>query len=156
MIKKLKEAVMSAKNILRREGRAERKRFGALDQAGAEILDSTPMAPPVGYNPQPSMFDVMREQIRRYHTELEKEGYETPEEADDFDIPDDVDPTSPWEHNFDPPAAAGTTPEVPGAPAPNTAAPVPPGPIAASPAPAAGGSPQGGPAAAPVPPQPAT
>lgn len=104
----IKEMIENAKNALRFKGREERKRFGALDTNGAEKLDSTPMQPPIGYNPQPSMFDVMREQIARYHRELAAADLETPEEADDFDVDDDYDPTSPYEHDFDPPA----TPEV--------------------------------------------
>lgn len=114
MIKKVVDLV---KNSLRKSGRAERKRFGALDANGAEILDSTPMDPPIGFNPQPSMFDIMRAQMAQYHADLAKQGYETPEEADDFEVEgDDFDPHSPYEHNFDPvvPVSAPTpSPEVP-------------------------------------------
>lgn len=100
----IKKAVELVKNTLRKSGRGERKRFGALDANGAEILSSVPMDPPIGFNPQPSMFDVMRAQMAQYHADLAKQGYETPEEADDFDVDDDFDPSSPYEHNFDPPA----------------------------------------------------
>lgn len=102
------------KSVLRREGRSERKRFGALDAHGSEKLDSTPMQPPVGYNPQPSMFEVMRKMIQDHQRELQERGFETAEEADDFDVDDDYDPTSPYEHEFDPPADPSAIPsEVP-------------------------------------------
>lgn len=91
-------------------GREERKRFGALDRSGSEILDSTPMQPPIGYNPQPSMFDVMRKMIADHQREIAEAGFETPEEADDFDVQDDYDPTSPYEHSFDPPADPSQVP----------------------------------------------
>lgn len=64
--------------------------------AGAEIPDSTPMAPPVGWFKQPSMVDHIREMVRGEHLRMaaEKAGAETFEEADDFDIPDDIYPAS--------------------------------------------------------------
>lgn len=94
------------KNLFRGKGRpaALRRSAVVLDASGGEVLDSTPMQPPLGYNPQPSMFDVMKDMIRREREALEREGFETPEEADDFDVDDDLDPTSPYEHSFDPPA----------------------------------------------------
>lgn len=106
----IKEVVAAVKNALRFEGRGERKRFGALNGKGAEVLNSTPMQPPIGYNPQPSMFDVMRKMIHDHQAELAQAGLETPEEADDFDVDDDFDPTSPYEHNFDPPASSSEVP----------------------------------------------
>lgn len=79
------------------------KRLNAL---GQEIIDPTPMAPPIGWKPQPSMIENIRNMVR---SELlaraaEADGKETFEEADDFDIEDDpADPNSPWENEFDPP-----------------------------------------------------
>jgi len=109
------------KNLFRGKGRPASMRRSAvvLDPAGGEILDSTPMQPPLGYNPQPSMFDVMKDMIRREREALEREGYETPEEADDFDVDDDLDPSSPYEHSFDPPAEPSRLPqnELPAEPA---------------------------------------
>lgn len=113
----IKEAVAAVKNALRRNGRVERKRFGALDAHGSERLDSTPMQPPIGYNPQPSMFEVMRKMIHDHQRELSEAGFETADEADDFDVDDDYDPTSPYEHSFDPPADPAAIPEVPPVPA---------------------------------------
>lgn len=61
--------------------------------------DPTPVAPPVGYTPEISMFDRVRQMIRS--DELKKAalsaGAETFEDADDFEIDDDVEPFSPYE-----------------------------------------------------------
>lgn len=75
-----------------------------LDDNGHEVLDPTPMAPPVGYRPQPTMVDHIRAQIRsaKLAEEAELAGLETFEEADDFDVDDDFDPSSPYEEMFDP------------------------------------------------------
>lgn len=145
----IKETIESVKNALRFKGRGERKRFGALDKHGGEILDSTPMQPPIGYNPQPSMFDVMRGMIDRHAEDLRRADFETPEEADDFDVDDDFDPTSPYEHSFDPPA----TPEVQAMAAGNAVQPPADGQATPPATPAPAGSPapaQGGPANPPV------
>lgn len=76
-----------------------------LNEKGREILDPTPMAPPVGYKRQPSLSEQIREMVRseRLAMEAASAGFETLEEADDFDIPDDpIDPRTPYEAHFDP------------------------------------------------------
>lgn len=75
-----------------------------LNDHGHEIPDPTPMAPPVGFKPQPSMVEIVRAQIagERLRQEAEAAGLETFEEADDFDVQDDFDPSSPYEEMFDP------------------------------------------------------
>lgn len=74
-----------------------------LDDYGRETLDPTPIAPPIGYKKEPSMVEIVRQQIR---TEMSRqaveEGKESFEEADDFDVDDDFDPSSPYEEMFDP------------------------------------------------------
>lgn len=75
-----------------------------LDENGHEVLDPTPVAPPVGFIQQPSMFEHIRNLVR---TELSRRAadsgdLESFEEADDFDVGDDYDPTSPYEQQFDP------------------------------------------------------
>ena len=67
--------------------------YSSLDARGAEVLDPTPMAPPVGYRRQPSLAEQIREMVRseRLAAEVEAAGAETFEEADDFDIEDDCD-----------------------------------------------------------------
>lgn len=75
-----------------------------LTPDGREKPDGTPVAPPIGYLRQPSMFERMREMVRKELSEAAQEsGFETFEEADDFNIGDDYDPTSPYEELFEPP-----------------------------------------------------
>lgn len=75
-----------------------------LNDRGQEVLDPRPMAPPIGYKKQPSMVEIVRQQIlsARLAEEAEAAGMETFDEADDFDVSDDFDPSSPYEEIFDP------------------------------------------------------
>lgn len=75
-----------------------------LDPDGREVLDPVPMSPPINFKGSDrNMFDIMREQIRRELSEAAAaEGKETFEEADDFDVDDDYEPSTPWEKEFDP------------------------------------------------------
>jgi len=74
-----------------------------LDEEGREIMDPTPIAPPVGYKRQPSMVEIVRDMIKseRLRLEAEHAGMESFEEADDFEV-DDYDPSSPYEEHFEP------------------------------------------------------
>lgn len=75
-----------------------------LNAAGAEILDPVPMAPPVGYKKSRSMVEVVRDMLKSERLALEAAhaGVESFEEADDFEVGDDFDPTSPYENDFEP------------------------------------------------------
>lgn len=75
----------------------------ALDERGHELPDPVPMAPPVGYRRQPSMFEVVRDMVKseRLRAETEAAGFESFEDADDFVIGDDYDPHSPYEAQFE-------------------------------------------------------
>lgn len=78
-------------------------RLNRFDENGQEILNPTPMQPPLGYKKQPSLAMQIREQVRAYHLQNSDMEPETEEEADDFDIPDDpVDPQSRWENDMVP------------------------------------------------------
>lgn len=68
---------------------------------GDEVPDVTPMAPPIGYNKQPSMVEHMRALVRSemLRQAAEASGAETFEEADDFDVPDDLVPMSGFEND---------------------------------------------------------
>lgn len=86
-----------------------------LDEHGRELPDPTPIAPPVGFRRQPSLAEQIRAMVRseRLRQEAEAQGFETFEEADDFEVGDDYDPTSPYEEVFDPhpnPEGAAMTP----------------------------------------------
>lgn len=73
-----------------------------LDDHGREKPNPTPVAPPVGYKKQKSMMEIIREQIRQASLEARDMGAETEEEANDFDVGEDFDPESPYEHDFEP------------------------------------------------------
>lgn len=75
----------------------------ALDERGRELPDPVPLAPPVGYKKQPSLFELVRTMVKseRLRAEVESAGYETFEDADDFVIGDDYDPRSPYENEFE-------------------------------------------------------
>lgn len=73
-----------------------------LNKFGQEVPDPVPVAPPVGYQRQPTMVELIRDMIKRQASELAAEkGHETFEEAEDFDV-EDVDPSSPYEEFFEP------------------------------------------------------
>lgn len=91
-----------------------------------QIVDPVPMSPPVGYKKQPSMVDIVREQVRQHHLQMElaAKGVETFEEADDFDVgdPDELPRTIyEMEENFDPPLRKPRIPTDVPEPAPNGA-----------------------------------
>lgn len=75
-----------------------------LTAEGREVLSSVPIAPPIGYKKQPSLAETIRAMVRqeKLAQELDAQGYETFEEADDFDVDDDFDPGHPYEAEFDP------------------------------------------------------
>lgn len=73
-----------------------------FNDKGEEIMDPTPIAVPLRFK-QRSYYDQMREMIRREMSQAAQDrGLESFEEADDFDIGDDYDPTTPYEEQFDP------------------------------------------------------
>lgn len=77
------------------------------DDLGRELPDPVPMAPPLGYTPPLSMFDQMRAQIRAEHNRLRmmelEQLAETPEQANDFDVDEDIENMpSIYEERFDP------------------------------------------------------
>lgn len=75
-----------------------------IDDLGREILDPNPLEPPIGYNPQPTLVEQMRAMIRgeRLRQLAEEEGFESFEEADDFELDADPAPASPYEEVFEP------------------------------------------------------
>lgn len=74
-----------------------------LDSFGREKPDPVPMQPPVGYKRTPPLRDQIREMVRseRLRLEAEQSGQETFEEADDFEVGEDFDPSSPYEEVFE-------------------------------------------------------
>jgi len=86
------------------EASSYKSNMGRLDERGRELLDGRPMEPPVGYNPQPSLMDRIRKMVTdaQIQRDLAKAGAETFDEANDFDVGDDFDPSSPWEQYYEP------------------------------------------------------
>lgn len=60
-----------------------------FNEKGEEILNPTPMQPPVGYVPRDSIVETVRQQVLAHYRLLADAEIDTEEEADDFDIPDD-------------------------------------------------------------------
>lgn len=112
-----------------------------------ELLNPVPMEPPLGYIKQPSLSEQIRDMVRseRLRQEAEGAGFESFTDADDFDVGDDYDPSSPYEEIFEPPLAAPATPPV-GGPEPAAPSPQPssPSPEPASPLPKGGLADAGG------------
>lgn len=63
-----------------------------------EILNPTPIQPPLGYRPTLSLAEQIRLEIRQLKS-LDDNEPETEEEADDFDIDEDPAPQSRWEND---------------------------------------------------------
>lgn len=103
-----------------------------LDENGHEIVSSIPLEPPLGYKKQPTMIENIRAMVRseNLRQEAESAGAETFQEADDFDVGDDVDPSTPYEEVFEPPIPADA-PKVPIPPAavPSSTVPAPTPPV---------------------------
>lgn len=76
---------------------------GKIDFYGREIPDPTPLRVPGGFK-RP---ETLQEQVARLvrgaiSREAEEAGFETFDEAEDFDVEDDFDPRTPFEVVFDP------------------------------------------------------
>lgn len=70
-----------------------------------EKVDPRPMSLPIGMERPETLQEKMRRLVRDevFNSRLAQDGVETFEEADNFDVPDDpIDPTTPYEENFDP------------------------------------------------------
>lgn len=73
------------------------------DERGRELPDPVPLAPPVGYKPSKDIFEQVREMVRSeaLAAAAAAGGAETFEEAEDFNVGDDFDPSSPYEDVFE-------------------------------------------------------
>ncbi|UDN67577.1 hypothetical protein [robinz microvirus RP_56] len=73
-------------------------RFSAENK---EILNPTPMQPPLGYKPQVSLVEQIRQQVRQLK-HLDDTEPESEEDADDFEIEEDPILESRWENDMIP------------------------------------------------------
>ncbi|UDN67559.1 hypothetical protein [robinz microvirus RP_44] len=76
-------------------------KYNRFSEDNKEILNPTPMQPPLGYKAAPSLVEQIRQQVRQFK-HLEDTEPETEEEADDFEIDDDPQPVSRWENDMIP------------------------------------------------------
>lgn len=75
---------------------------GMLNIRGHEVVSNEVIEPPLGFLDQPDLMETIRRMIRSEEFRRANEGEESFEEADDFDVEDDIDPASPYEMYFDP------------------------------------------------------
>lgn len=71
-------------------------------EIGKEYPNPVPIAPPIGFVPQPPIWEQIRSMVQRELSSQVGDQAETFEEADDFDVGDDYDPDSPYEEVFEP------------------------------------------------------
>lgn len=74
----------------------------ALTRRHTEHPDPTPMALPVKMQRPPSLQDMFEKYLVAANHMAQNQGFETLDEADDFDVGEDLDPESPYELCFDP------------------------------------------------------
>lgn len=93
-----------SKNLLKEVYTRAKRACDTLVNHSYEKPDPVPMAPPVGYTPTPPLEDLVRTMITGHllREAAAKEGFETFDEADDFEVGEDYDPRSPYEEVFDP------------------------------------------------------
>lgn len=81
-----------------------------LDKDGREILDDTPMVVSSGLQRPLTLAEQVQRIVRSYsRNQAEADGFETFEEAEDFDVDDEIDPSSQYEEHFDPILGKGIT-----------------------------------------------
>lgn len=83
---------------------APRPQEGRFDDLGREIVSPLPVAPPVGYVKQLDLVQLMRQRVQNeYSRYAEEAGFESFEEANDFEIGDDYEPNTIYEQSeYDP------------------------------------------------------
>lgn len=74
------------------------------DENGGEILDPTPMQPPLGYKKSLSLSEQIAQQVRIAQLKILEDNmvHETEEDADDFEVGEDFEPLSQYENEHMP------------------------------------------------------
>lgn len=74
-----------------------------FNEAGEELMDPTPIALPVGHRRPLTLQETLAMFIRSpgFRDQVTGEEFESFEESEDFDMDDDVDPSAPYEKDFD-------------------------------------------------------
>lgn len=74
-----------------------------FNERGEELMDSRPLDIPIGFKRPETLAETIQRMVRNEASRVAAANdMETFEEADDFDVGDDYDPSSPWELEFDP------------------------------------------------------
>lgn len=99
-----------------------------IRQDGREYPDPVPMSPPVGLKPPEDLMTTIRRMVHNeeFQRAANAEGFDTFEEAGDYDIDDDhewVDELTPYESLFHPPDQRSAEPAVAPQPPPVSPAP---------------------------------
>lgn len=81
-----------------------------LTKDGSEVPDPTPPAIPARMRQPEKLQDTIKRLIRSNQLDVDYDQAETWEEANDFEVDDDMDPASPFEEFFDPDLGRGVTP----------------------------------------------
>lgn len=84
-----------------------------LDKNGHEILDPRPVEMPVGFHRPETLAEQIQRMVRTEFSEAASNaGFESFEDADDFDVEDEIDPGSPYEMEFDPVLGREVSPQM--------------------------------------------
>jgi len=75
---------------------------------GEEIMDPTPVASAMKFKQRSQFSDIRRYIANELSRQAAENDQETLQEADDFNVGDDFDPTSPYEEQFDPESGQST------------------------------------------------
>lgn len=102
--KKIVAGMAILKGTAERAATAVKKSIGKFTDEGEELVDGRSMEPPLGYQPSESLAEQIARAVRSHAVQqaIVDAGGETEEEANDFDVGDDFDPTSPYEAHFEP------------------------------------------------------
>lgn len=85
--------------------------FATLNEDGHEVGDPDPISLPAGFKiPETLAMQVQRLVRSHISRQAAEAGFETFEEAEDFEVGDDNDPSTPYETFFDPVLGAEITP----------------------------------------------
>lgn len=84
--------------------KAEKRAPEKHDENGGEVIDPTPMQPPLGYKKSLSLAEQIAQQVRLAQLRILEDNAvaETEEEADDFEIGEDYEPLSKYENDHMP------------------------------------------------------
>lgn len=79
--------------------RENKRTLDRHNEYGMEKLDETPMQPPLGYKRAPTLAEQIRQQVVAAKLAELDALEETEEEADDFEVGDDWEPSSKYEND---------------------------------------------------------